>query len=366
MTRDQNALALAERVLAIFEEGNFSATYKYAVFTAILDLCIEKASKHGVPPETLTTRQLAERVLALYWSHVTPYEGVGTLRQGGGPGQQATIVRLMQVARARWGDGDTDTLFRARQKHRAEFDRLLDEVEWTLIEMPIPRLQKLGEVEDRFLYTYNWTEAVRRSAVSAYQRGRASSFDNLLRLNPGVGELLVRLNGVLRPLFHREWAVMVARKNRLPEAELERFLFGAERVSLEPVRRPLLTLQNNACFYCNGPMSGRPDVDHFIPWTRYPDDGLDNLVVAHQRCNNSKRDFLAGAEHVERWQLRARTHGDALATIAAEHSWHRDSERTRSIATSIYSRLPLTARLWLAPSEFGPHERGRILSALEA
>ena len=366
MTREQDALALAERVLTILEEGNFSATYKYAVFTAILDLCIEKASKHGVPPETLTTRQLAERVLTLYWPHVTPFKGVGTLRQGGGAGQQATIVRLMQVARARWGDGDTDTLFRARQKHRAEFDRLLDEVEWTLIEMPIPRLQKLGDVEDRFLYTYNWTEAVRRSAVSAYQRGRASSFDNLLRLKPGVGELLVRLNGVLRPLFYREWAVMVARKNRLPEAELEQFLFGAERVSLEPVRRPLLTLQNDACFYCNGPMGGRADVDHFIPWTRYPDDGLDNLVVAHQRCNNSKRDFLAGTEHVERWRLRAREYGDALATIAVKLSWHRDAERTRSIATSIYSRLPLNARLWLAPSEFGPHERRRILSALDA
>ena len=85
VTRDQDALALAERVLAILEEGNFSATYKYAVFTAILDLCIEKASKHGVPPETLTTRQLAERVLALYWSHVTPYEGVGDSSPGWRP-----------------------------------------------------------------------------------------------------------------------------------------------------------------------------------------------------------------------------------------------------------------------------------------
>jgi 5-methylcytosine-specific restriction endonuclease McrA len=291
---------------------------------------------------------------------------VGTLRQGGGPGQQATIVRLIQDARERWGNGETDTLFRARKMHGSEFDRLLDEVEWTLIEMPIPRLQKLGDVEDRFLYTYNWTEAVRRSAVSAYQRGHASSFDNLLRLKPGVGELLVRLNGVLRPLFYREWAVMVARMNRLPEAALEQFLFGAERVPLEAVRRPLLTLQNNVCFYCKGPIGGRADVDHFIPWTRYPDDALDNLVVAHQSCNNSKRDFLAGAEHVERWRRRVREHGNALATIATDLSWPRDAERTRAIATSIYSRLPLTARLWLAPSEFGPHERRRILSALEA
>ena len=42
MTHDQDAIALAERVLAILEEGSFSSTYKYALFIGILDLCIEK------------------------------------------------------------------------------------------------------------------------------------------------------------------------------------------------------------------------------------------------------------------------------------------------------------------------------------
>src|SRR5213592_5079376 len=41
--------------------------------------------------------------------------------------------------------------------------------------------------------------------------------------------------------------------------------------------------------------SAKPDVDHFIPWSRYPDDGLENLVVAHARCNAQKSDFLAAA-----------------------------------------------------------------------
>ena len=90
---------------------------------------------------------------------------------------------------------------------------------------------------------------------------------------------------------------MVARMNRLPEAELERFLFGWERIPLDPVRRPLRELQENRCFYCDGRMAGAADVDHFIPWSRYPDDTLDNLVAAHPRCNNSKRDFLAAVDH---------------------------------------------------------------------
>lgn len=92
---------------------------------------------------------------------------------------------------------------------------------------------------------------------------------------------------------------MVARMNKLEEAELEQFLFGPERISLEPTRQPLRALQKNRCFYCEGGITGRADVDHFIPWSRYPDDGLDNLVAAHPKCNNSERDFLAAAEHVE-------------------------------------------------------------------
>ena len=47
MASDQDAIALAERVLGILDEGGFSATYKFALFTAILDLCIENTTRHA-------------------------------------------------------------------------------------------------------------------------------------------------------------------------------------------------------------------------------------------------------------------------------------------------------------------------------
>lgn len=361
---DQGPLALAERVLAILDEGGFSATYKFALFTAILDLCIEKTTVYGTPPETLTTRQLADKVVELYWSHVTPYGGVGTLRQGGGFGQQATIVGRIEIARSQWADAQTDTPHRARQVHPAEFRSLVDFVEWKLIQMPIPRLQVLGRQEDRFLYEYNWAQDIRQSIVTGYQRGTGTGFDNRLVLRHGVAEQLVRLNGLLRPLFYREWAVMVAHMNRLPEAELERFLFGSERISLEAVRSPLRSLQENRCFYCDGRISGSADVDHFIPWSRYPDDGLDNLVAAHPQCNNSKRDFLASADHVERWAERGRTLDTALAAVAHDTGWPREAARSRSVATALYLRLPATSRLWRRPDEFVLVDRERIARAL--
>jgi hypothetical protein len=181
-----------------------------------------------------------------------------------------------------------------------------------------------------------------------------------------VAEQLVRLNGILRPLFYRKWAVMVARMNGLPEAELEQFLFGAERIPLEPVRQPLRALQDNRCFYCDHRIVAKADVDHFIPWSRYRDDGLDNLVVTHPACNNSKRDFLASAQHVRRWACRARLLGTELDVLAGKLSWPRNMERSLSVGAAIYLRLPAAAQLWYARDHFVPVDHATIRAALTA
>lgn len=365
MTHDQDALALAERVLAILEEGSFSSTYKYALFIAILDLCIEKTESSGDPPSSLTTREIATKVVELCWNHVAPYGKHGTLRFGGGRGEQAEILRRIEDVRARWGDERSDTLFRFQTVHPDRFERLLDFVEWKLIEMPIPRLQRLGRgVEDRFLYEYGWTEGLRRSTVSAYQKGELGRFANALLLKSGVADGLRRLNTLLRPIFYREWAVRVARLNRLPEAGLEGFLFDVDRASLNAVRRPLRDLHDNRCFYCDTRIGGHADVDHFIPWSRYRDDGLDNLVPAHSNCNNSKRDFLASADHLERWAERTRARDKDLTALAETCGWPRVRERSTAVVRAVYLRLPLSARLWRGPDDFVPPDHPRIRSAL--
>ncbi|MBI2892686.1 MAG: HNH endonuclease [Deltaproteobacteria bacterium] len=363
--QDRGAIGLAERMLGLLDEGSFSATYKYALLMALLDLCLEKMSGRGVPPETVTTRQLAEKVVELYWPHAAPYRGQHVLRQGGvRQGNQAEIVSAIAAHRAGVARDPDQPVFRARLADPERFEKLVRFVEWKLIEMPIPRLQWVGPEEIRFLYEYAWTKHVRQSEVSAYQRGAPRTFDNRLLLRAGVAENLVRLNGLLRPLLHREWARMVAAMNRLPESELDDFLFGATRVPLDPVRAPLLSLQAGRCFYCQTRLSGPSEVDHFIPWARYPNNGLENLVVAHARCNNRKRDFLAAARHVENWSGRARAHASDLEVVASELDWERDPSRSRSVAVAIYSRLPEEARLWERESELVAMERPRILAAL--
>jgi hypothetical protein len=157
---------------------------------------------------------------------------------------------------------------------------------------------------------------------------------------------------------------MVAGMNRLPEAELEDFLFGSERVSLEAVRGPLRELQDDRCFYCRDLIASRVDVDHFIPWSRYVDDGLDNLVAAHPRCNNSKRDFLASADHVERWAERTRRLNPDLTFLAEACGWPRNRDRSTAVARAVYLPLPASARLWRGPDKFDSMDHPRIRRAL--
>jgi hypothetical protein len=60
-------------------------------------------------------------------------------------------------------------------------------------------------------------------------------------------------------------------------------------------------------------LGAKTDVDHFVPWSRYPVDLAYNFVLAHASCNNQKRDRLAALGHLERWVRRNMERQDDLA-----------------------------------------------------
>ncbi len=159
--------------------------------------------------------------------------------------------------------------------------------------------------------------------------------------------------------------MMVATMNALPDQRLERFLFGSTRVPLDAVRAPLRELQDDRCFYCDTRLGAAADVDHFVPWARYPENAIDNLVAAHSRCNNSKRDFFAAYRHLERWVERSRRRATDLATIAANQRWPRNAERSRAVARAMYTRLPEGARLWIGGEDFERIDRQRVRAAFD-
>lgn len=371
-----DAIGLAERILTVLDQGRFTATYKYAVLLGLMDLCLEGTSHTGIPPRMVTTRQLAEKLIELYWPHTIPYapaSDIQVLRQNTGKGNtQATIVAAIEVFRNRSRSGNWTPLTRAKLEHRKEFNHLLDSVEWTLIQMPLPKLQRASGQEHRFLYEIAWSDDIKHSQVRQYQRDRSGNFDNRIQFLAGVSESLVRLNGLLRPLIHKQWTLKVAQINGLPEARLESFLFGSTRAVTEPVRGPLQELQQERCFYCEERLSSiqdkRPEVDHFIPWARYPDDGLANLVVAHEKCNRHKRDFLAGNAHVKKWLLRnlvARPELDQLQAISEQADWEIRRDEILGVASAVYLSLPEGVELWCEGKRFevvNPAQLGRIFN----
>ncbi len=125
-----------------------------------------------------------------------------------------------------------------------------------------------------------------------------------------------------------------------------------DRLALEPVRPGLFALQQGACFYCSGKLAKDSQIDHFIPWARYPDNGIENLVLAHAKCNNSKRDFFAAETHLGHWRARNETYALALEDVAGQGHWERHAEQTLGVARAIYLRLPAHHQLWMRPGEF--------------
>ena len=347
-----DAIALAERILVLLDEGARTATYKLAVLAALMDLCLEHTTRDGLAPDTLYTRPLAEKVIDLYWPQTAAYSGAGgrrVLRQN--TRGQAEIVTAIERFRTQLSADPGCSLSRARAASPTAWETLARTVEWKLIEMPLPRLQRVGGVRDEILYSIGWDEHVTQREVRDYQRHLPSAFDNRIVLRPGVGGALVRLHGLLRPMLQRQWARMVAQLNELEEAKLESFLFGADRISLQPVSGPLLELQDGCCFYCeeriHGSGRGGLAIDHFVPWSRHPDNAIENLVPAHARCNGDKSDLLAARTHVERWRARMATRGSDLATIAHDAGFEQAPGRALNVARGIYLLLPPRGRLWL-------------------
>jgi len=163
---------------------------------------------------------------------------------------------------------------------------------------------------------------------------------------------------------------MVASLNGItPEEDhLRRHLFGAERSSFPlALRRGLGMLQSGACFYCGGPLVlERSAIDHFIPWTRWPNDAVENLVLAHSPCNGHKSSRVPGPVPLRHWVDRLCTHRPELRRLAVEAKWSSAADRTLSVATSLYSHLPEGAPLWNRPGEVVTASPVQLLDILRA
>ena len=100
-TPEEQILFLAN-LQRLLDEGQFTASYKFALLLSLADLSIEKGddSDAALP---LTTDEIGEKFIQYYWRQAAPYAAGSTARVlQQNTGKQAAIVNLVRDARQRF------------------------------------------------------------------------------------------------------------------------------------------------------------------------------------------------------------------------------------------------------------------------
>ena len=279
----------------LLSEGQFTATYKYALLSALADLSIETGEGSEGGPLLLTTSAIAEKFIEYYWRHAAPYATAASatvLRQN--TGAQAKVIALVIEARRRHAGSLAEAI-----RNAALWPQLTKSVEAVVKVQPLWKLQTVGREKLEFLY------------------GPTPESDRI-ELRPGVAYCFRQFYTFVQNAVRSAWLRDVRSLNGdlLGETlDLREFLFGVERSALNAVRPVLADLQHGACFYCGNLIrSEGGHVDHFIPWAKYPIDLAHNFVLADSRCNGRKKDRIAHVSHLAKWTQRNETQGKDIET----------------------------------------------------
>ena len=322
-------LAFLNKIQRLFAEGDFTASYKYALLIAIADIAVE-SGRDDDQPLTIPHRRLGAKFIELYWQQSAPFRGDGVLIQNNGT--QAAVIS--QIAQFR-SQTQATTVNAARSA--GGFKSLLTKVTRVVVDKPVFHIQNLAGVKDQFLFE--------------------SGIDNITLL-PGVAYCLRRFQPLVQQLARSHWIDHI-KKNKKNIAllgqdnDLESFLFETSRQSLVIVQTGLRKISNK-CFYC-GKSVNEADVDHFIPHSLYPRDLAHNFVLSDPACNRSKSDTLAAKAHLHRWLEFVHSNADNLSQIGYDAGILADEESMTSVARWGYANAVAGgAQGWIKSAQYEP------------
>ena len=330
-------------------EGQFTASYKFALLHAIADLCVLKGDDSGAAL-VLDVKDIAEKFIELYWQQCRPFQLGGQptgiiLQQN--TGRQAAVISTVIKAQHDFGG----SLFRLKQTAPDLWHSLKSDVKRVVNEMPLWKLQTVGSERMDFLYD------------------NLDSTTTTITLKPGIAFCFRAFYGLMRDLIQGAWVRFVQKvnvNNLGNVTDLGTFLFDQERSSLEAYKNVLVDVQERRCFYCHTDLHSSMDVDHFIPWSRYPTDLGHNFVLAHPRCNNAKSDHLAAEQHLQSWAERNRGRSSELDERLRDMGLPSDSSASLRITEWAYEQVEKSkGQVWLQQSLFqhlGPRWRELIVA----
>ncbi|GAB91496.1 HNH endonuclease [Gordonia rhizosphera] len=336
-------LALGQRLVAVLESGQRTATYKLAVMVALLDIAVESVPDDPDEPVAIDLDDLSHRVMDLYWRQLRPLDGHVLRQSNDGRGVVFRAVTGLREA--------TETPRRrvplevAQRQAPDAYLQARTTVKHKLVRYPLKLLQNVGRHtgSERFLYDDSWMGTDSAQVIAQH--------DNRFHLFGGVGTTLARLAPLLKPAFQLAWVDDVRRMNRglLDEGpDLAFHLFGTDRISLQRPGAILAEAFGSSCFYCDARLRTERHVDHVLPWSRVGLDGMSNLVLSCQSCNSSKSDLLPDHTHVRRALGRGRV---VLDELADSIDWPSQFDRVVSAAHGLYATQPAGSPVWLARNQ---------------
>ena len=329
----EEQIQFLRNIQRLLSEGLFVASYKFALLHALADLAVLKGDDTGAPVD-LDTRDIAVKFVELYWRQCRPFQVGGAeevvLQQN--TGKQAAVISHIVDSHLVCGA----SLFRLRQLEPARWSDLVTEVDQIIRTMPLWKLQTVGE--ERLDFLYDNLDLGRR-----------------ITLKRGVAYCLRAFYELIRNLIEGAWVRFVQKLNstRLGSiTDLSGFLFGQERACLEVFRPILMDVQRGVCLYCTKNLTKLAHVDHFIPWSRYPADLGHNFVLAHDRCNAAKSDYLAAENHLATWAQRNLDHREELQSRFHAAGLAFDTSATVQIARGVYRQTEKSnGQVWVVEKQ---------------
>jgi hypothetical protein len=248
--------------------------------------------------------------------------------------------------------GEVDGKLPALRANEAAWTKLLKSVRTVVQSTPLWKLQTVADTQMDFLYP---------------STGRGST----ITLRPGIAFCLRRFHGLVGNLVRGAWVDWARGQSRElvgDAADLEEFLFShpARRCATSRLRS---TTAGGRCFYTGKELShpDQAEVDHFIPFARYPHDVAHNLVLASRRATADKSGHLAGEDHLAAWAERNATAGKALGDACVAAGISSDLARTLAVARWAYAQAESSETpVWITGSDLARRLSGRWREILGA
>ena len=146
----EQQLQFLQHLQQLFEEGDFVATYKYALLMSLAELAVE--SDVGEGELELPMVRVAEKFAELYWPQTLPYvsglTGSSAELLAQNQGKQAAVVNALSVLRSQGAATISQAM---RLPYWAPTIRSIAR---TVAQMPVKYLQNVGSIQVVFLYDY--------------------------------------------------------------------------------------------------------------------------------------------------------------------------------------------------------------------